>query len=72
MLIGTNYATLSSEAWVAKVTFSLVWAGKHAIVEGIAFLLMQKGLGITIIIKSNKNMNNNNNNKEIMLQKWLD
>ena len=46
LLIGTNYATISSETWIAKVTFSLVWAAKHAIVEGIAFLLMQKGLGI--------------------------
>ena len=72
MLVGTNYATTSSVTWIAKVTFSLVWSAKHAIVEGIAFLLMQKGLGIENLINVehkyiviyNNNDNNNNNKRK--------
>jgi NADH:ubiquinone oxidoreductase subunit 6 (subunit J) len=46
VLLLFNFSATYIETWGAKIAFSLVWAAKHAIVEGIAFLLMQKGLGI--------------------------
>ena len=50
VLLLVNFSATYIDSWGAKIAVSLVWAGKHTIVEGIAFLLMQKGLGNHIML----------------------
>lgn len=39
---------------VSTITYSIIWGLQHAIIEGVAFLLMHKGLGWTSALKSFK------------------